>query len=329
MRVTGFLAALMVVRTLSVQAKKHTKLYSFEPDEALDIWNDGLPTLYTFNETHLANLGGSWWTSSFITGTEREQSLVISHILDISVCAYFRASILGINTPGYKQFLVRGSSMMHNSMRLDLQVGNNPIQSVSEDDISQMRAYSINPNFTFDLIFNATFPILPNAGAGAFIFGAGTSSEWALPRCKTEGTLTGSDGKKVTIDPDNSFTWYDRQYGTGTPPTGNWTWFEFHVPGLESKLSIWAIDNPDTNQTSRLANIHGADDNSQDLLAEFYPKDQRFGSLDISSVLADQEIVGTSALETAYEGFVAVISKIHAKHVQGYGLVAIVYGSWD
>lgn len=64
-----------------------------------------------------------------------------------------------------------------------------------------------------------------------------------MPAGATSGTIT-IDDAELTIDPHNSSTWYDRQFSTGSPVNGNWTWLELHFDDDDADLkeSVWAID---------------------------------------------------------------------------------------
>lgn len=275
--------------------------------------------------------------------------MVLAHYLDSPGYTYFRASTLNLETLSYHQFITLGNSTK-NSTILDVSVGNNGIQSLTPDNISKLRAYSNHENVTFDLTYEATTGALPNAGAGAFKFGQGLTYEFGLPGGKTEGSLTGSDGKQVTIDPAKSSTWYDRQWGTVAAAPSNWTWFELHIPQTSYKISAWIIRDVPLNSFNSFATIRGANEEIQTLPLEFkanykrayksgkghvtYPLDWEvkisgFGTFQISSFTADQEIVGETALQTAYEGFITFKGTVHSKPVQGYGLVEIVHSTWD
>ncbi|ETS81913.1 hypothetical protein PFICI_06915 [Pestalotiopsis fici W106-1] len=56
---------------------------------------------------------------------------------------------------------------------------------------------------------------------------------------RTSGSLTIGE-RVLTVAPEQSFGWYDRQAGFGAP--ANWTWFQLHFLGSLIKASIWACD---------------------------------------------------------------------------------------
>ncbi|KAM6506719.1 hypothetical protein FSOLCH5_013694 [Fusarium solani] len=307
-----------------------------------------MPIVYDLSESQPNSVGGSWWSSSFITTTTNEQYVILAHYLDTPVYSYFRASSLNLATNEYHQYVTLGNGTK-NSTTLDVGVDGNGIKSESPDNLTKLRAYSSHEEATFDIKFEATTGVLANVGSGAWQFGEYSSSQFSLPSCRTEGSVT-ADGKKLTIDPSKSHTWYDRQWGnTAVNPT-NWTWFELHIRSTDYKISSWIFDDPVTGDTKRFATIRGANDELQVRPVEFtpiyertyksatghvtYPLDWKvdisgFGAFTLSSYSADQEMVGEEALQTAYEGFITLDGHIHSRPVQGYGIVEIVYSTWD
>ncbi|RDW93476.1 uncharacterized protein DSM5745_00798 [Aspergillus mulundensis] len=340
-----FAAAFLAILAVATQvfASNHTQAkYLFRPESSPVLWNDKTPALYAFNETQLGH--GSWWSSSFITGTNGKQYVAIAHVLNVNNITYYRGSTLDLQTNGYQQFVTRGNGTGEGPT-LNITINKNSFGSLSDDNISQLRAATNTDNVKFNLSWTSSSLILANGGTGAFLFGPVTSHEWGIPSSKTQGTIK-INGKTVTVDPAKSSTWYDRQWeGAGGAITGNWTWFQLHVPGSEYKFSIWAVDNPATGQASRFATVRDGD-GAQLVLpvvwepdyarryvsassGRVYPLDWklRIGELAgfrVKSVRADQEIVGSNALETAYEGFVTLKGVLDGHHVNGYGLVEMV-----
>ncbi|KAM5528300.1 kievitone hydratase [Fusarium oxysporum f. sp. phaseoli] len=347
--VSAFTACLVLFST--IEAKIGRRRFQFKPENTETIQSGALPILYDLSKSQPNSVGGSWWSSSYITGTNGEQYVVLSHYLDHPAFTYFRASSLNIGTKEYYQYVLIGNGTA-NITDLNVGAGDNGIISESSDNLSKIRTYSNHENVTFDFTYEATTSALVNAGSGTWQFGEATSSEWALPNCKTEGWIISGarSGKKVTIDPTKSFTWYDRQWGnTGASPS-TWTWFQLHIPTTDYKLSAWIFDDPVSGETKRFATIRGAGDQVQFLPIESKPLYKRsyksstghvtypldweveingFGAFKLSSVAEDQELVGEEAIQTAYEGFLTLKGEIHGKSVEGFGLVEIVYSTWD
>ncbi|RSM14827.1 Kievitone hydratase [Fusarium ambrosium] len=330
------------------QAKSVPKKFAFKPENSKTTWTNSIPIVYGLGESQPNSVGGSWWSSSYITTTNNEQYVVLAHYLDNPAYTYFRASTLNLETNGYYQYVTVGSGTP-NITTLDVNVGNNGIKSESEDNLSKLRSYSNHDNVTFDITYDATTGAVANGGAGVFQFGDGLTWEFGLPSCKTQGSLT-AHGEKLTIDPSKSQTWYDRQWGNTAAPPSNWTWFQLHIPSTDYKVSAWIFPDPFRNTETRFATIRGANDEIQVLPLEFtpiykrtyesgtgrvtYPLDWKlkisgFGDFKVSSYTEDQELVGEDALQTAYEGFITFSGNVHSKPMQGYGLVEIVYSTWD
>ncbi|KAI8713606.1 CrtC domain-containing protein [Fusarium sp. LHS14.1] len=330
------------------QAKSIPKKFAFKPEKAKTPWTNAIPIVYGLSESQPNSVGGSWWSSSYITTTNNEQYVVLAHYLDNPVYTYFRASTLNLETNEYHQYVTLGSSTP-NITTLDVSVGNNGIKSESEDNLSKLRSYSNHDNVTFDITYDATTGVVANGGAGTFQFGEGLTWEFGLPSAKTEGSLT-AHGEKLAIDPSKSQTWYDRQWGNTAASPSNWTWFQLHIPSTEYKISAWIFSDPFRKTETQFATIRGANDETQVLPLEFtpiykrtyesatghvtYPLDWKlkisgFGDFKLSSYTEDQELVGEDALQTAYEGFITFSGNVNSKAVEGYGLVEIVYSTWD
>ncbi|KAL7754957.1 hypothetical protein ACKLNR_014714 [Fusarium oxysporum f. sp. zingiberi] len=284
-----------------------------------------IPIIFNLNETQAGSWGGSYWITSYVTTTENEQYFLVSHVLTTPSVRLFRASRLNLGNLEYAQFVEVGN-LTSDQDSLDLKIGHHGFQALSDDNLSKTRAFSKHKDVNFDLTYEATTQALPNASSGRFQFGPGTSWEWALPSCKTDGHLVKANGAKATIDPQEIF-------------------HLLHVPSTSYKLSIWTIDDEKTGQFNRFATVRGDGEELQVLPVTFKPDYTRtfqshasskivypldwdlvvagFGSFRISSVKADQEMVGTSSLETAYEGFVTYTSRVGGKKFDGFGIVEI------
>ncbi|KAK7742063.1 hypothetical protein SLS53_004649 [Cytospora paraplurivora] len=345
-----------VANAAAIQSRSGATGYIFKPENATSYWQDAIPILFDFGESQLLSTvdgeaaGNSWWTSSYITGTNGGQYLAVSHILvSTDNSSYYRAATLDLGSlDSYSSFIVYSNeTAVQPGSRLNLTLEGNGFEALTDDNLSQLRTYSNHGDVTFDLKYNATSAAIVDAGTGLFTFGSGLSYEWGFPNSYTEGSLT-VNGEVITVDPENSFTWYDRQWNNGFPYNGNWTWFELHIPNTEYKLSIWAIDNSSPAQASRFATIR-TEDGSQNVVPTTwtpdytrhwysnatgtdYPQDWTvtigdYGALRISSITGRQEVVGKSAFYTAYEGFVTFDGQFEGDNVQGFGVVEVLYGS--
>ncbi|PWY82125.1 hypothetical protein BO70DRAFT_405343 [Aspergillus heteromorphus CBS 117.55] len=345
MRLAGLMWLWPVIATVTAITSASTNLYNFQPENATSIWEQNkIPILFSLNETQRTSYNGSWWTSSYLTTEDSQQYFVFSQFMTgNNNQSIYRSSVLDLADLSYSYSIVAGNGTTA-SKRLLIQAEDNGFEALSDDNIARMRTWSNNDNTTFDITWNATSVALVDGGTGSFALSSSTSYQWGLPGCRTAGTLTIDETEK-TIDPTNSMTWYDRQWGTTGVSSSisalNWTWHELHLPNTADKLSIWAIDD-NGSPTARFATIRARDGSQYVVPATFtpdygrtyessntgtvYPLDWtveigNWGSLRISSVAEDQEVAGSTKAQTIYEGFVTFVGDFNNQAVAGYGLV--------
>ncbi|PYH88978.1 hypothetical protein BO71DRAFT_120178 [Aspergillus ellipticus CBS 707.79] len=325
--------------------------FIFQPDTSNQVVDTRLPILYSITEsqTLTSNTTGtsSFWTSSHVTGNNSRQYLIISHILVLVTTrtGFYCASILDLTSMDkYTSYVAYANLTATQLSDFNLVTSNYGFSAVSPDKVSIMRTWSDYAGVTFNITFEATTHALFNGGTGALMYGSDTNDEWALPACRTAGSLT-LDGESVTIIPEHSVTWYDRQWGLGAPTTGNWTWFEFHFDGTDTKASMWMIDNAQPYQRTRFATMRLQNRDmkvipvsyepnmnmtwTSDATGIVYPLEWMIdmaddGFLAVQSPVADQEMVGSSMGDTAYEGFVTVFGILRGMYVTGYGVVEMI-----
>ncbi|KAJ5921438.1 hypothetical protein N7466_009764 [Penicillium verhagenii] len=343
----------LVANAISVQPQHSVREYDFKPETATEYWKPEIPILFNFSSSQFSNkLGGksatsSYYTTSFLTDTDRNQHVILSHILiTADNTTSFSASSLNLTDLSYTSFMVNSNETgLQAGSLLNVTTDGNGFESLTEDNVSQMRTYSNDDKLAFDITYNATTMALVDAGAGLFTFGDGVSYEWGLPGCYTAGTLT-VGGQVVTIDPENSFTWYDRQWNDGLPSNGNWTWFELHIPATGYKMSIWAINDEEPQQRYCFATIRTGDGSQNVVPITFnadytrhwysnasdysYPLDWTltigdYGNFKISSITNDQEIVGPTFSTSGYEGFITFDGTFEGKEVEGFGVVEVFH----
>ncbi|KAH7013792.1 hypothetical protein EDB80DRAFT_749404 [Ilyonectria destructans] len=284
--------------------------------------------------------------SSFITSTRSKQYLAICHVMT-NVKNVCRSSVLDLQTLKYWVDFTYCSSVgtkaRDTSGHLDADFDTYGFVSTTDDNISNMYAYAgTNSSFSFNISWAATAKPVLNGGSGVIAFGVGptNATEWGIPAAKTSGNLK-LDGKSVTIDTENSFTWYDRQMSFGTPR--NWTWFELNFPGSDVKASVWAYNLLD-NTIYQFATVRVGE--SQHVLAYDLVPDMsntwvspnsnlvyplswklRFENGDhlvVNSIRPDQEMYGPEDLaDSAYEGFITVSGKLFGQ-TRGFGVVEMV-----
>jgi hypothetical protein len=262
--------------------------------------------------------------------------------------AMARSSILDVTDPSYyKMYLysMAGVNATSNNGHLDASVGTCSIRGVSDDSLYTMNSQSEHAINTYDITYEATSRVLFNGGLGKFTFGGEDCGEWSIPAGKTYGTLN-VRGKELKIDPENSFTWYDRQWGNGGLSNGNYTWFQIHVPNSSIRGSIWAIDDHNGQNSTRTATFRFPDGSHSTLPFEFEPsaednytssatgityptrwllKFPGHGSIDVRSIRPDQETHNTTGDGVAaYEGFSDVKFNLFGLREKGFGLAEIV-----
>ncbi|KAM6506970.1 hypothetical protein FALCPG4_018782 [Fusarium falciforme] len=317
------------------------KPVNFQPNRQSTYINSRVPALYDLSKDQES---GSYWTSTFLTATTGKQYLAISHVLG-NVC---KSSVLELSSLEYWNDLTYTETQdtsPPSSNLLDIRLSNCGLGSTSEDKISRMYTYGNTENYSYNISWEATSKVLLNGGGGAFAFGPGytNTTQWSLPACKTNGTLTVRD-RVLNIDPARSFTWYDHQKGAGAPQ--NWTWFELHFPDSSIKASIWVYHLPQLSSTSySFATVRVGEESQYvvavDLTPDMsgawtspntnvtYPLSWRLDFengdyLLAKSVRPDQEIYGPKQLgDSVYAGYATVSGRFFGQRV-GYGVVEMI-----
>jgi hypothetical protein len=297
---------------------------------------------------------GSFWASSFLTGSDGHTYMVLSHVLTQPSLAYYRASLLDVTDPsaGYKQFChvtttaaalpADNAGKSYNSTFSDFSLAS----TSPTDPLTEFRTWSTVSGVEFDLTFSTTSSLLLNGGTGLFDVANGTQWEWSMPAGFTTGYVVNANGTRITVDWTNSLTWYDRQLSPSPGNFGgaNWTWFELHLRNgnkPDVTMSIWFANSSTAGDLPvSFATVREAPGKNAVLGAHLditsdrtfvsastnvtYPLDWTVTladgtSLHISSVLADQELHTDDGLVPSYEGFVTVNGSM-----TGYGLVEMV-----
>ncbi|PIA92248.1 Kievitone hydratase [Cercospora beticola] len=231
--------------------------YDFTPDNAAQPLDAGIPL--STNWTALQNVqGNSFWSSSFVTATNDRQYLILSHYLTVAnFSGLWSGSILDIGNPSeyvtHSQAVTDTPFITSPNGRFDVEYSNFTYQALSDDSISVLQTTSITEAYTYNITHTTSSETLLNWGGNPWQWGNDPTTQWSSPRNRVEGTFSLNDGETLTIDPERSFTWYDRQIVNSTI-VGLWTWFELHFPQDEIYASIWSIELPN-NETERFATI--------------------------------------------------------------------------
>ncbi|KAF4336788.1 hydroxyneurosporene synthase [Fusarium beomiforme] len=327
----------------------------FKPETGgLEAYTGTLPLPYSLNTSQTARIGAvgveSWWANSFIHGSNGHDYFILAQVMDQlpgSSPTSYRGSILDItDTSQYTQFgfLSNVSTVFPEHGIFNASFPNFGFGVTSETDpLAPMRFWSAVPGATFDITFELSAPVLLNGGLGDFTAdNSDLVREWSMPAGKTTGSLS-IGGKKVSIDSDKSFTWYDRQWD-GAP--SSWTWFELHVlqesqPAF-TPMSVWVYSFRG-NITGSFATVRSQHGTQQVVpVTKFepssrvykstatnttYPLDWTLGLADgseifLSSVRGDQEIITTDSSIFGYEGYIKGHGTLQGKiGAQVFGLV--------
>ncbi|KAF4541482.1 uncharacterized protein LTHEOB_8477 [Lasiodiplodia theobromae] len=316
--------------------------FVFQPDHHSTYLNSRVPARFDLSKDQA---DGSYWSSTFLTTTTGKQYLAVSHVLG----SLGKSSILELDTLRYWNDLAYSessdSNTTPNSSAFSIRAGDYGFGSESADGISTMYTFGSSANYSYNFGLEASSKVLLNGGGGAITFGSGyaNSTEWAIPACKTGGTLTLED-EILQIDPAKSLTWYDHQKGFGAPR--NWTWFELHFPDSSIKASIWAYDLlASPSAEARFATVRVGQDSHSLLAYELTPDmgdvwkspnsnityplkwklDFENGDyLWVKSIRPDQEIYGSRQIgDTVYAGFATVSGRFLGQK-RGFGVVEMI-----
>ncbi|KAJ5614505.1 hypothetical protein N7528_008159 [Penicillium herquei] len=314
---------------------------------------DNLPLPYTFETSNspVGNASNSWWISSYLTGSDGHQYLVLSHLLGISSSySIYRGSIFDIEENEFTQFsaLTEESGLYDYSRDGEFNVSTSDFyfgSTVAGNATKQLRTASTNSAVQYDIKFDLAAPIILNTGNGGYFqLGDYQTAEWSMPAGRTYGTLVKS-GVEITIDPTKSLTWYDRQWNFNSAGTMNWTWFQLHLdsPTAQSKekLSIWVYDSENFGHRQWATTQKDAGINKVVPVKSFEPFGHTWTSpssnqtyaqswnlvlqddthLTVKSIYDDQELNLDNEFVT-YEGFVTVSGRsASGEAITGYGLV--------
>lgn len=288
-----------------------------------------------------ASTGSSFWSSSFIHGSNGRDYLVVANaVAELpvgggSLIDVYRASILDLeDTSQYSQYarLTAVAQTYGPTGILNFTVPGFAFQSTSATDpLSGIRVASGIADVDFDLTFELSSPPILNAGTGTFQVGGGTGFQWSMPAGKTTGWIS-VNGTKVNVDASRSLTWYDRQWGV---IPGSFSWFQVHIPGQASDgtedelYSIWAWNDPVNGNKQFATRLTG--ERAEQIVVPVtekvssnrtftspatnitYPLDWTISipggpELRLSSIRPDQEIQSAGVPVVSYTGFLNVVA---------------------
>ncbi|KAL2870928.1 uncharacterized protein BJX67DRAFT_377551 [Aspergillus lucknowensis] len=322
------------------------------------------------SQNAISNTGNSWWSSSYIHASNGRNYFLVSHVGNPGV-GFYRYSILDIDDPSYyRQYSLGGTEsdpISDHVIGANITLPTYGFQALDAGDTLQsMRTWSTS-GFIFDLTFNLSSAIIVNGGSGTFTWGPYLTYEWSMPAGITTGSFVVND-TRLTIDPERSLTWYDRQLvwgAEGSAAAHNWTWFQLHFDDDDNnnnnnnaqsgrasrKISAW-IWNYEDNARIQFATIRDIPGEQHVVpLTQFTPGSRVWTSpdcggpyhldwtialedgteLDIATARPDQLFCGpTDPTPPAYEGFVTFTGVDgDGRPVSGFGLVEITLSNLD
>ncbi|GLA02833.1 hypothetical protein AnigIFM60653_002403 [Aspergillus niger] len=314
---------------------------------------DPLPLAYDFNTSNsaVADATNSWWSSSFITGSDNHQYLLLAHAMTTTSFSVYRGSIYDITEAAFKQFSVETSqNFTANSSdgKFNIQTSDFFFGSaLADNSITRLRTAANHTDVQFDLTYALDAPVILNTGIGGlFQFGNDQTAEWSMPAGKTTGWLT-FDGRNVSVNMESSQTWYDRQWNVGPATSGmTWTWFQLHLSNKINEqsdiLSVWSYNSDVKGHRQWATTQSAAGLNLVQPVRSVSPLGSSWSSphtnitydqawtvtlqdntcLTVKTTYEDQELWTTGF--ATYEGFVTVTgTDAFGESVTGYGLVEV------
>lgn len=205
----------------------------------------------------------------------------------------------------------------------------------------------------FNLRTHATSQALYYAGTGAFKYVTGTVYDWALPACKTSGSITlppsfDKGPETIQLDASASLTWYQRLWGDMALRDGTGTYFHLFFDQSDLILCAYAIQSAKPRVTSLFSMVRARQKTALSLvpLDVFAPSLESVwvsprtgrayplkwlvgvegrGVLEIVSVVQDQELGSPGGGNAGYVGFVTFDGVFDGKNVTGFGAIETWY----
>lgn len=152
------------------------------------------------------------------------------------MCSY--VSLLDINTTQYygTSNFVPGTI---GNETYDVDGGGLHMYATTDDMLSEMQVESTVPGASYNLTITPKGSPLFYAGSGSFFWATNINNQWAIPDAWVTGKIVVND-TEVSILPEKSRCWFDRQWGTGLAYNG-WFWFNIMLDnGIN--LGVWVTE---------------------------------------------------------------------------------------
>lgn len=137
-------------------------------------------------------IANSYWSSSYLFGTDGHEYLVLSHVLAVPAMGVYRGSILDITEPSYFQqftsFWDASSMFAANKTALDFASGDGFYFGLSSTDkLGPITTWNDADSFSYNLTYNLTSPIILNGGVGSFLWSESGHPGASLSRLQNLG----------------------------------------------------------------------------------------------------------------------------------------------
>lgn len=196
-----------------------------------------LPLPFNLTDTQFkgwTQIDGSLWANALIHGSNGHNYYVAAHVMDYAsnipgAVPVYRASILDITDPdfylNYVKFPPANTTLWGPCGALNANFGGmGMVASNPKDPLEGIRIWSSLDGVEFDLTFNFSSPVLLNAALGSYLVNGDYGYEWSLPKGITSGWVKVA-GETINAIPEQSFTWYDRQWAS---LQSSFQWFMLH-----------------------------------------------------------------------------------------------------
>ncbi|KAF4547572.1 Kievitone hydratase-like protein [Elsinoe fawcettii] len=229
----------------------HTRFFAESGSLQKSIYAEPLGSWYDLSESQrpyaaTATSANSWWSTSFVYGSDDREYLLVSHILTTPFISVYRASSLDLSdNQSFRQYskLFNASAAIGSDYRLEL--ADYFMGSTTDNDLGPTNTWTTDVAVQFNITYELSSPVILNGGVGSFWWQTSNASEWSMPAGRTHGSFVNTRNETIQIIPEQSLTWYDRQFQDAG--AGNWTWFQLHLnsgPGVTGeKHSIWFYPN--------------------------------------------------------------------------------------
>lgn len=144
-----------------------------------------LPSQWNISDSQSVYTGiaNSYWSSSYISGTDGHEYLVLSHVLATPDVGVYRGSILDITDPSFFQqftsFWNASSLFAANKTAFDFALGGDFYFGLaSADRLGPITTWNDGESFSYNLTFEMTSALILNGGAGSFL--------WSMSRCSSD-----------------------------------------------------------------------------------------------------------------------------------------------